>query len=80
MNKSLGQVNAAGYDHGIMKLIKFSAGTVGVPVWVNPEAVAAVQSDPDPNSNLTVISTQDGKTHMVQEGLVAVVNSLQQGG
>jgi uncharacterized protein YlzI (FlbEa/FlbD family) len=58
-----------------MKLVRFKAGTSGVPVFLNPEAVSSVQSDP--NSNLTLISTQDGKSHLVQESLDDAVMSLE---
>jgi hypothetical protein len=62
-----------------MKLIKFTDGSAGVPVWINSEAVASVKSDSDPNSKMTLITTQDGKDHRVQGVLAAVVATLQQG-
>jgi uncharacterized protein YlzI (FlbEa/FlbD family) len=61
-----------------MKLINFTGGSAGVPVWINPEAVASVQAAPDPASQLTLITTQDGKEHFVQEALAVVVDRLQQ--
>jgi uncharacterized protein YlzI (FlbEa/FlbD family) len=61
-----------------MKLIKFTVGT-GIPVWINQEAISSVQSDSDPDSKLTLITTQDGKEYRVQGIPTAVVNTLQQG-
>ena len=58
-----------------MKLVKFKAGTSSVPVFINPDAVASVQNDP--NSKLTLINTQDGKGHLVQESLDDVVQALE---
>ena len=61
----------------IMKLKKFSGGTAGVPVWINIDFVSTIQGDPDPDSKLTLITTQDGRDHRVKEGLDEVVKSLQ---
>jgi uncharacterized protein YlzI (FlbEa/FlbD family) len=63
-----------------MKLIQFTAGTAGVPVWINADAVSAVQSDADSDGRLTLITTQDGKAHLVQEALATVVAKLQADG
>lgn len=67
------------FNVATMKLVKFTGGTAGVPVWVNPDAVSSAQADPDPNSSLTLITTQDGKEHRVQEPLETVVGNLQRG-
>jgi hypothetical protein len=60
-----------------MKLIAFKGGTAGVPVWINVEAVSSLQADPDPDSKLTVITTQDGRDHRVQEPLEVAVSMIQ---
>lgn len=65
------------FNNANMKLIKFTGGTAGVPVWINSDAVSSVQADPDPGSKLTLIFTQDGKEHRVQEALEVVVKNLQ---
>ena len=60
-----------------MKLVKFTGGTVGVPVWINPDAVSSVQADFPSNGKMTIITTLDGQEHRVQEDLATVVNNLQ---
>jgi hypothetical protein len=61
-----------------MKLIEFKGGSEGVPLFISPDAVAAVQGDTDPGSSLTLITTLDGKEHRVQESLDMVVKNLQE--
>jgi hypothetical protein len=60
-----------------MNLIQFKGGSDGVPVWISVDAVASVQADTDPGSKLTLITTQDGKEHRVQEPAQAVVDLIQ---
>jgi len=61
-----------------IKLLEFRAGIAGARVFINADAVSSVQKDPDPNSTLTLITTQDGQEHPVQESLDEVVTRLRQ--
>jgi len=60
-----------------VKLLKFKGGSAGVPLWINADAVSAVELDRDPDRNLTLITTLDGKEHRVQETPEEVVTALQ---
>jgi hypothetical protein len=62
-----------------MRLLAFKCGKEGVPVFINPEAVAWVQTDATPQEDgtyLTVIGTLDGKEHRVKGALPDVVAVL----
>lgn len=62
-----------------MTLVGFKGGSIGVPVFISPDAVSFVQADADPESKLTVIGTLDGKEHRVQENIPTVVEALLKG-